>query len=566
MSIEENKVYILMKRKLSSTSGEASDMDGNYGRSSLDEQAQLSSALELEQSTTYAEAGGFLLAPHLARSLGMRPGEMLFRSMFYGTPQAPHASELAAQLLKEQERLFYLQLGEGTSSSAQLSEDHVFDLMESNAAVIQALLDSVEAPIFAVAPAMAVGGVGATCGKEESSAQGMVVVGEGTMHHWQAPGVPEQSALDSDGGFILAPDLARLLGMQSGQALRRGMFYSTPQSDIVLGIVGQLSEMQKDLLHNQELERDGVALGGMGVGFEDTASLIAANVELMQALMGSIEAPAVSSEEVVVDSDLKGESEIEVRGGLALEEEGALDLGRVLLKGAELIEACEQEKRKNRELKGPKKRVKNREKELERYRKKKEMRRKQRELNMVERQKKRDRLDSELRELRDEINVLIAEEKALKIKAEKLVIEISKAEKLEESGASGSGKSRVSKSDKSERTELEERLRKLTKEEIELELDSERDRERLLGLELDRVRSGMPPLDREMGLLRVKLLGGPKGNMEGEMGRKKMKEMSRDAALARVRGLELDLEILKVRARLRALSSELESRRVMDVG
>ncbi|WP_092487478.1 hypothetical protein [Candidatus Ichthyocystis hellenicum] len=294
-----------MKRKLSSTSGEASDIDGNYGRSSLDEEAQPSSALELEQSIRTAEAGGFLLAPHLARSLEMRPGEMLFRSMFYGTPQAPHASDLAAQLLKEQERLFCLQSGEGTSSSAQLSYGHILDLMESNAAAIQALLDSVEAPPpIAVASAMAVGGVGTACGKEESSAQMAVIVGDIGTLHGQVSGIAEQSARDSDGGVVLAPDLAQLLGMQPGQVLLRGMFWGTPQSDIVLGIVGQLSEMREDLLRNQGLERSGVAPEGTGIDYEDTASLIATNRELVQALMASIEAPSFIAVPAVVMEDV----------------------------------------------------------------------------------------------------------------------------------------------------------------------------------------------------------------------------------------------------------------------
>ncbi|WP_139057641.1 hypothetical protein, partial [Candidatus Ichthyocystis hellenicum] len=118
-----------MKRKLSSTSGEASDPYGSYGGGSVGGQAQPSSLLELGQSTLYAEPGGFVLAPHLALVLGMGPGEMIFRGMFYGTPRAPLATSLAIQLLEEQERLGRLRAGEGTSSSTLLSDGYVLSLI-----------------------------------------------------------------------------------------------------------------------------------------------------------------------------------------------------------------------------------------------------------------------------------------------------------------------------------------------------------------------------------------------------------------------------------------------------
>ncbi|WP_141663077.1 hypothetical protein, partial [Candidatus Ichthyocystis sparus] len=81
-----------MKRKLSSS--EASNTEGDYTQGSVDEQAQSSSLLELEQSAISVDAGGFVLPPHLAQSLGMRPGDSIFRSMFYGTSQAPLVSGL----------------------------------------------------------------------------------------------------------------------------------------------------------------------------------------------------------------------------------------------------------------------------------------------------------------------------------------------------------------------------------------------------------------------------------------------------------------------------------------
>ncbi len=39
------------------------------------------------------------------------------------------------------------------------------------------------------------------------------------------------------------------------------MFHGTPRSHIVLGIVNQLSKIQKDLLCNQELEREAQEMG-----------------------------------------------------------------------------------------------------------------------------------------------------------------------------------------------------------------------------------------------------------------------------------------------------------------
>uniref|UniRef100_UPI0011465EA1 hypothetical protein n=2 Tax=Candidatus Ichthyocystis sparus TaxID=1561004 RepID=UPI0011465EA1 len=259
-----------MKRKLSSISGESSDPYGSGEGGSVGGQAQPSSSLGLEQSALCAEAGGFVLAPHLALALGMEPGEMIFRGMFYGTSRAPLATSLAVQLLGEQERLGRLRSGEGTSSSIQLSDSYVRSLIDTNAAAIQALLDSAEAPPL-----------------PPPTTTSTVVGGDVGTVRGRVSDVAEQGVVDCDGGFVLAPDLARFLGMRPGQALRRSMFYGTPTSDIVLELVTQLSEVRQDLLRSQELERSWLASGGMGFDLEDTASLIETNGQLIQALMAS---------------------------------------------------------------------------------------------------------------------------------------------------------------------------------------------------------------------------------------------------------------------------------------
>ncbi|WP_092460825.1 hypothetical protein [Candidatus Ichthyocystis sparus] len=315
-----------MKRKLSGS--EASSPEG-CGQSSVDEHAQPSNTLELEQGAASAEAGGFILAPHLALSLGMNPGEMIFRSMFYGSPQASTISTLVNQLLEKQEELFNCGPGEGTSSGTHYNTLNTLSLIESNAAAIQALMDSIEAPTSA-----------------------SVVEGEDNAH-WQAPVAPEQSTRGSDGGFILAPDLALSLGMQPGQALLRGMFYGTSQSDTVLSIVNQLSEIREDLLRNQE--RSGAIEGGTNVDFEDTSSLLETNEELMQALMGSIEAPAVPTTAVE-----KTETESEEKSLAELEEEKDRELAELKAK----LEMKEQAKTEKLRDEGEAA-TKSREKELE---------------------------------------------------------------------------------------------------------------------------------------------------------------------------------------------------------
>ncbi|WP_092460817.1 hypothetical protein [Candidatus Ichthyocystis sparus] len=317
-----------MKRKLSGS--EASSPEG-VGQSSVDEQAQPSSTLELEQGAVSAEARGFILEPNLALSLGMRPGEMIFRSMFYGSPQASNVSVLVNQLLEKQEELFNCGPGEGTSSGTHYNTLKTLSLIESNAAAIQALMDSVEAPTSAPVPE--------------------VVEGEDNAH-WQAPIAPEQSTGGSDGGFILAPDLALSLGMQPGQALLRGMFYGTSQSDTVLIIVNQLSEIREDLLRNQE--RSGAIEGGTNVDFEDTSSLVETNEELIKALMGSIEAPAVPTTAVE-----EPETEPEEKSPAELEEERDRELAELKAK-LEMKEQAKAEKLRDEEAA-----TKSREKDLE---------------------------------------------------------------------------------------------------------------------------------------------------------------------------------------------------------
>ncbi|WP_092415358.1 hypothetical protein [Candidatus Ichthyocystis sparus] len=277
-----------MKRKLSSSSSEEEVLHGNAEQVDVEKQAQQSGSLELEQSTEYYGTGGFVLAPHLALKLGMSPGEILFRSMFYGTPQTSIVSSLAAQLLDEHEALVSNEAGEGSSSTQYRGGGCNSALMDYNERTIQALLDSIEEPRFAVVPP---------------------VVAESiyTVHKQVPCAALKKSTVNSDGEFMLTPDLAMDLGMQPGQALRRGMFHGTPQSHIVLSMVNQFLEIQSGLLRNQELERaNSETQDVISFGSEYTAHLIATNEELIKALMSSIEAPTV-----IVPSTIVADSETE---------------------------------------------------------------------------------------------------------------------------------------------------------------------------------------------------------------------------------------------------------------
>ncbi|WP_092460773.1 hypothetical protein [Candidatus Ichthyocystis sparus] len=470
-----------MKRKL--TSSEANNPEGGYGQSSVDKQAQPSGSLELEQSAVSVDAGGFILDSHLAQSLGMRPGDRIFRSMFYGTSQAPLVSGLAAQLLEEHEALISRASGEGTSSAVQLS-DRDSALMASNEMTIRALLDSVEASRFSgieaplqVVPAEVVeentacwqapgtvetagastywqapgavetagasthwqapGAVETAGASTYWQAPGAVETAGASTHwqapgavetagastywqapgavetagantywqapgavetagastywqapgavetagastHWQAPGAVEtagastywqapgavetaganaywqapgavetaganaywqapgavetagasaywqapgavetagasaQSARGHEKGVISAKDVALELGMRPGQALRRSMFYNTPQYDTVLNIINRLSVIREGLLRNLELERAGLIQEEIReeVGYKDTTVLIRSNAALMQSLIGSIETPtAVIKEQEKKEKQRKREEE-----------------------------------------------------------------------------------------------------------------------------------------------------------------------------------------------------------------------------------------------------------------
>ncbi|WP_092411593.1 hypothetical protein [Candidatus Ichthyocystis sparus] len=345
-----------MKRKLSSSSNEANSPEVGYVQGCLGEQEQSSSVLELEQSTGSAEVGGFLLAPHLSQALGMHPSEMLFRSMFYGTPQASRISDLITELLIEHEDLLCRVMGEGTGSILLGGGACSIALVDSSAATIQALIDSIEAPLSVVVPSEAVEGVGTvTNGQALGVPEVVAVAGVGDATYEQATSAPEQSNRYSCVGFVLPPDLALKLGMYPGQVLCRSMFYDTPQSDIVLDVVGQISEAQECLLRDQELERSGVVDQVSRVGYGNTDALIAANEELLQALMDSIESPlltavppviAVSSSSEEMSDEVERDRSIEVENERVLEiaREEMAEMERERLRVIAEIEARKREK------------------------------------------------------------------------------------------------------------------------------------------------------------------------------------------------------------------------------
>ncbi|WP_176696862.1 hypothetical protein, partial [Candidatus Ichthyocystis sparus] len=171
----------------------------------------------------------------------------------------------------------------------------------------------------------------------QPSASEMVVMEDAYTMHGQVTSTTGQSTRSSYEGFMLTPDLAIELGMQPGARLFRSMFYGTPQSDVVLELVSQLSEMRENLLISQTLEIASATQKGISVDYENTAALIAANEELMQALMGSIESPSftvlpgVAVE--VVDTTLRqvpsapGQSTIDHDEGFMLTPDLAIELG-----------------------------------------------------------------------------------------------------------------------------------------------------------------------------------------------------------------------------------------------
>ncbi|WP_242641522.1 hypothetical protein [Candidatus Ichthyocystis sparus] len=469
-----------MKRKLSSSNSKASSLNGSDdGLGGLGGQAQPSSALSLEQSTGSTEAGGFLLDPHLSRILGMQPGERIFRSMFHGSPLAPCVSALVAQLLTRQEALLSRGSGEGSSSVGQAGVMESMDLAERNASVIQALMDSVEIPAPAAAPAVVTEGSvgymhwqdpGAPYPQDPGASRwqdpGVPYPQDPGASHWQDPGVPypqnpgashwqdpgvpypqnpgtshwqnpgapypqdpgtshwqdpsvpypqdpgaslwqdpgapypqdpgaslwqdpgapyaQQTPIvakqsgrgsPSHGGLILPADLAQSLGMQPDQMLFRGMFYNTPQSNTVLGVINQLSEIQLDLLRNLELEIAGVARQEViGPGCENTASLITTNEELLKALKASIEAPTALVPTMIIEESATGPEEKLLP---ELEEER----NRKLVKSRTKLYTKEQEERKKRkeEERAEKLRKKEEEKEEKLRKKEEELRKKEEE-------------------------------------------------------------------------------------------------------------------------------------------------------------------------------------------
>ncbi len=313
---QKNEDSIPMKRKLlRSASSEASSPEGVYRQGNVDEQAQQSSALELEQSTG-TEGRGFLLEPRLAQALGMCHGEMIFRSMFYGTPQAYHISNLVTQLLNEQEELVRNELEEGTSSFVWPSNNgYTLALMASNEATIRALMDSIEAPpSVTVGPEEAVVEVANTTYWQTPEALAVEGVG---IEHEPVPNTSEQSTMGCEGS-ILAPDLALDLEMQPDQVLRGGMFYNT-QPGVVLEKIKRLSAIREGLLHNRELERASVTQEEIGVGLENIATLITTNEELTQALIGSIEAPTATP--ILIESESEEETLINERSEAKASEE-----------------------------------------------------------------------------------------------------------------------------------------------------------------------------------------------------------------------------------------------------
>ncbi|WP_092487180.1 hypothetical protein [Candidatus Ichthyocystis hellenicum] len=246
-----------MKRKLGGTGSELSGPDGGYEQGGADEQAQSSSALELEQSAGPAEEMGVALAPHLAQMLGMQPGEMLSRGMFYGTPQACHISSLVVQLLDEQEALVHSKLGEGTSAVAQSSDDD--GTLANNEATIKALMDSIGAPLFTVAPAA-------------ESAEDVDVTTHG-----------------------MVSDLALELGMLPDEELFQDIFCDT-----------QFDLAREDLLRSQALDAVDVAIQETGGDYSDISDYMEPDHELMQVLVEGLVEPKIIVEDI--DAGVHGES------------------------------------------------------------------------------------------------------------------------------------------------------------------------------------------------------------------------------------------------------------------
>ncbi|WP_242641650.1 hypothetical protein, partial [Candidatus Ichthyocystis sparus] len=120
-------------------------------------------------------AEGFVPDPSLAQILGMNPGELLVRGMFFGTEKASFVSNLVDQIL---DNMIRRELGEGTSSARLETAgdlENAVALEVSNSLLVQALMDSIEAP-GAIAPKQK--SVIVIEDSEESGESSVVVIGD----------------------------------------------------------------------------------------------------------------------------------------------------------------------------------------------------------------------------------------------------------------------------------------------------------------------------------------------------------------------------------------------------
>ncbi|WP_092460806.1 MULTISPECIES: hypothetical protein [Candidatus Ichthyocystis] len=259
-----------MKRKLSITSSEPSSPSGGDVRDGVSEQVQPSSSLE---QVTDSSDKCVRLTPSLAQVLGMNPGEALVRGMFHGTPMAGVVSSLVDKMLKAHEGLIKgLALGRGT---IRLGDDLDEDgFMRSNESLIEALMDSVEAPAV-------------------------------VAHSGATPA--------AGSGFVLESRLARELGMQCGEMIFRGSFYGTPQVFLVSGLVDRLLREQEELA-SRALSGEGTSSAAQSGDGGAIRALMDSNAVTIRALLSSMEGPlpAVASEVIEISSDEESVEVLEV--------------------------------------------------------------------------------------------------------------------------------------------------------------------------------------------------------------------------------------------------------------
>ncbi|WP_141663403.1 hypothetical protein [Candidatus Ichthyocystis sparus] len=115
------------------------------------------SASHVQQTPTAAKQsgrgpspqGGFILATDLAQSLGMQPGQALYRGMFHNTPQSHAVSDIVIELSEVQKDLLYNLALERSGVAPQgvtvLGEDTA-SLIKTNEELLRALMASIEAP------------------------------------------------------------------------------------------------------------------------------------------------------------------------------------------------------------------------------------------------------------------------------------------------------------------------------------------------------------------------------------------------------------------------------------